>query len=72
MHLLREEVTAWDLKVGLPNDTALKGRQPQFETAWRHFYVERASVRGKFVSMILLVFSSIFWHWEVDTGGGKL
>ena len=65
MHLLREEVTAWDVKVGLPNDTALKDRHPQFEIAWSHFYVERATVSGKFVSMILLGLAKMFDSFDV-------
>ena len=47
------DVRSWDEKIGLAGDSALPGRSPHEETAWRHLQMEQATLRGKLVIHIL-------------------
>ena len=51
--VIKPGVREWDIQVGLEGDSALPGRSPHEETAWRHLQMEQAVLRGKVVVQIL-------------------
>ena len=51
--IAKHDVRNWDERIGLPGDSALPGRSPHEETAWRHLQMEQAVLRGKVVIHIL-------------------
>ncbi len=60
MAVMKKPVRAWDLQVGLEGDSALPGRSPLEETAWRHLCMEQAVLRGKFVAQMLWDMAKFF------------
>ncbi len=58
--VLKGEVREWDVDIGLEGDSALPGRSPLEETAWRHLMMEQASLRGKFVGQLLWDLAKFF------------
>ncbi len=53
MAVMKCQVREWDMHVGLQGDSALPGRSPHAETAWRHLTMEQAVLRGKAVGQLL-------------------
>ena len=51
--MLKSDARDCDIKVGIDGDSALPGRSPCEETAWRHLHMEQAVLRGKVVVQIL-------------------
>ena len=51
--IAKHDVRNWDERVGLAGDSALPGRSPHEETAWRYLQKEQAVLRGKVVFHIL-------------------
>ena len=53
MAVMKDDVREWDMEVGIEGDSAMAGRSPLLETAWRHLTMEQAVLRGKFVCQLL-------------------
>ncbi len=53
MASLKDEVREWDIAVGLDGDSALPGRSPHDEAAWRQLVMEQSTLRGKYVAQLL-------------------
>ncbi len=51
--VMKGEVREWDVEVGMEGDSALPGRSPLDETAWRHLLMEQAVLLGKHVAQLL-------------------
>ena len=60
MAVMKQEVREWDVGVGMAGDSALPGRSPLDETAWRHLLMEQACLRGKFVGQMLWDIAKFF------------
>lgn len=53
MAVLSGSIWEWDGAHAQQRDSAVAGRSPQDETAWRHLWVERAAVQGRKAAAIL-------------------
>ena len=51
--MMKDEVRSWDVEVGTEGDSAMPGKSPLDETAWRHLWMEQATLRGKYVVQLL-------------------
>ncbi len=60
MAVMKQEVRELDVGVGMAGDSALPGRSPLDETAWRHLLMEQACLRGKFVGQMLWDIAKFF------------
>ena len=65
--IAKPDVRAWDERVGLAGDSALPGRLPHVETAWRHLQMEQAALRGKMVIHILWDVAEYFDSISIPT-----
>ena len=65
MAIMKADIRDWDSRVGLDGDSALPGRSPHDETAWRQLLMELACLQGKSVGQMLWDVAKFFDSLDV-------